>query len=368
MNSNFSRIGQGLSTGIQNITKGSKKFDERSDSIRYGVSLGLTFIDTAENYGDGLSEELIGHAVKTIRSEVQIASKFSPENSDFKSLIKSAENSLRRLRTDYLDLYQIHWPNTKVQIEETLSALLKLKSDGKIKNIGVGNFSKKQLENLVNLAGEGQVFSNQVEYNIYDRYIESEILPYCIQKQIKVIAYSPLDKGRVLPAGKDYETLSIIANKYDLTIEQLALSWVIKSPNVIAIPGTASKIHLQENSKCLTTKILESDLQEISKFNNEPTLVFPREINVSEFGEENRNVYKTLVQAEQNLLNFCPSPVDLSLEIVQDPVIKPVRLLISKSSDNSIKFDLIEGRIRYWAWVIAFGYDKPIPAYIRNSK
>jgi diketogulonate reductase-like aldo/keto reductase len=368
MDHGFSRIGQGLSTGIRNISKGSKEFYERSELIQYAISIGLTFIDTAENYGDGLSEELIGHAVKMKRSEVKVASKFSPENSEFKSVIKSAENSLRRLGIDSLDLYQIHWPNTNVPIEKTLSALLKLKSDGKIDKIGVCNFSKKQLQNIISLAGKGQIFSNQVEYNIYDRYIESEILPYCIEQQIKVIAYSPLDKGRVLPAGGDFETLSIIAAKYGLTIEQLALSWVIRNPNVIAIPGTTSKVHMQENSQCLITEIAQNDLQEISKFNTDPILVFPHEINVSEFGEENRSAYKTLDQAKHNSLNLCPSPVELSSEIVQDPAIKPVRLLNSRSSDNSIKFDLIEGRIRYWAWVIAFGYDQPIPAYIRNSK
>ncbi len=368
MNNNFSRIGQGLSTGIQSIIKGSKEFYNRCDSIQYGASLGLTFIDTAENYGDGLSEELICYAVRSIRSEVQIASKFSPENSDFKSVVKSAENSLRRLSTEYLDLYQIHWPNPKVQIEETLSALLKLKSEGKIKNIGVCNFSEKQLRSLLDLTGKGVVFSNQIEYNIYDRYVEKKILPFCRKEQIKIIAYSPLDKGRVLPAGDDLDLLSVIASRYNLSTEQLALSWVIRNSHIIAIPGTTSKIHLQENAECLTVKLKESDLQKISKFNAEPTLVFPYEINVSEFGEENRSAYKTLEEAKQNYLNLCPSPIDLSFEIIKDPDVKPVRLLNSKQSKNSIKFDLIEGRIRYWAWVIAFGYDKPIPAYIRDSK
>jgi diketogulonate reductase-like aldo/keto reductase len=368
MHSIFSRIGQGLSTSIHNITKGSREFYERSDSIQYGVSLGLTLIDTAEIYGAGISEELVGHAVRNIRGEVQIASKFSPENSEYKSVIRSAENSLRRLKVDYLDLYQIHWPNSSIRIEETLSALFKLKSDGKILNIGVCNFSKKQIHNLVSIVGKGHIFSNQVEYNIYDRYIESEILPYCSEQKIKVIAYSPLDKGRVLPAGKEYEKLANIAAKYDLTIEQLALSWVVKNPNIIAIPGTTSKAHLKQNSQCLTTKLIESDLQEISSFYTEPIMVYPSEINVSESGEENRSVYKTLDQAKMNLLNLCPSPVDLSHEIIQDPIIKPVRLINSIISENSIKFELIEGRVRYWAWVIAFGYDKPIPAYVRNSK
>lgn len=364
----MSIIGQGVSTGIQFVGIGSREFYERSDCIEFGVSLGLTFIDTAENYGNGISEELIGFAVRNVRETVQIASKFSPENSSFKSVIKSAENTLRRLKTDYLDLYQFHWPNYNVDMSETLSALFKLKSEGKIKEIGVSNFSKKQLQNLIKIAGERQIFSNQVEYNIFDRFIEDQILPYCIEKKLKIIAYSPLDKGRVLPAGPEFDSLKIIANKYNITTQQLALCWVINNSNLIAIPSTTSKAHLKENADCMNITIEQNDLVTISNFNCQPQFILPSIINVSESGENNKSVYKTLEQAKLNRQNFCPSPVTLSKEIIQDDIIKPVRLVRSVQSDGQVKYDLIEGRVRYWAWVLAFGYDRPIPAYIRNSK
>jgi myo-inositol catabolism protein IolS len=359
-------VGQGVSSNLEKFSNNPKEFNNKVDLIRYGVSIGLTFIDTAESYGNGVSEEIIGIATKNIRNKVKIASKFSPENSRYQSVIDSAEKSLRRLGTDYIDLYQIHWPNPKVELAETMTALMELKTCGKIQNIGVCNFSTTQLSQAIKIVGEGEIVSNQVEYNIFDRFIERDILPYCESKKIKIIAYSPLDKGRIPSDKIQIEKLRLISQVYDLTIHQLILNWLLSNPNVIAIPASNSKINLKANADSLKKTVSKDHLDVISSFRAEEQMIKPCMINVSEFGEDNRKVYKTLLEAQENKLNLCPSPEELAEEIKLDSNIKPVRLIPSVKDDPGFDFDLVEGRVRYWAWVMAFGFYEPIPAYVRR--
>jgi diketogulonate reductase-like aldo/keto reductase len=329
----------------------------------------LTLLDTAENYGNGASETLVGLAIRDIREKVQIASKFSPENSEYGSVIKSAENSLKRLKTDYIDLYQVHWPNPTIPMSETFSALNKLKEQEKIRAIGVCNFSKSELEHAIKITGDGVIVSNQVEYNLLDRYIELEILPFCIKNKIKVLAYSPLDKGRIFPNEKSKIILSRLSNKLNKTPSQILLSWITKGNHCIAIPKSGSISHLEINSGSLSLDLTKSDQDLISENCRVPIdLITPNKINVSEFGEESRKVYRTLQEAEKNHLVLCPSPTQLAMQLRNGENIKPVRIIRAQSSTTNCTFDLIEGRLRYWAWVIAFGENRPIPCYVRETQ
>lgn len=363
-----SRIGQGLSLVNENLRIESVDFRERIDIINYGISNGLTFLDTAQNYADGLSEILIGEATKGNRADVQIATKFSPENSSRKAIVKSLEDSLRNLKTDYVDLYQIHWPNPRVPLDETLGALKGLKDSGKILTIGVCNFSPNQLSDAIRSIGRGEIVSNQVEYNLYDRYIEQTINPFCEKSSVKIIAYSPLDKGRTVPDDVSRARLTTIAQKYDVTEEQISLAWLLTNLNVVAIPGSKSKVHLKQNSESMNIELDDSDIVELNAMRFEIKMIVPSSINVSEAGEENRKVYTSLSGAIENHLNLCPSPEDLAQDLLKNPDIKPVRLVPSNKFEDCENFDLIEGRLRYWAWVIAFGFERPIPAYVRSSK
>lgn len=341
---------------------------QRIESIQFGVERGLTLIDTAENYSDGASEILVGLAIQGIREKVQIASKFSPENSSFRAVMKSAENSLRRLKTDYLDLYQVHWPNPVIPMSETFSALIKLKEQGKIRAIGVCNFSKSQLETAIMIVGEDSIVSNQVEYNLLDRHIESEILPFCIKKKVKVLAYSPLDKGRIFPNKQSEILLTKLSKLLNKTPSQILLSWITRNGQCVAIAKSSDKSHLEINAGSLSFDLSEHDYNLISKNCRMPiNLIAPKEINVSEFGEENRKVYKNIQEAKLNHLELCPSPIQLANQIVNEENIKPVRIIKSKTPNTICKYDLIEGRLRYWAWVIANGENRPIPCYIRES-
>lgn len=333
-------------------------------SLKLGIDLGMTFVDTAEGYGAGHSEELVGQAVRGIRDKVFIATKVSPENLSFDSVIKAAEGSLKRLNTDYIDLYQIHWPNPSMPISGTMKAMERLIHDGKIRHIGVSNFSIREVKEASDALAPHEIDSIQVEYNLFDRSIEEHILSYCEQKNIMTIAYSPLDQGRV---GQTKE-LQSIADKYNKTIAQITLNWLISHPTVIAIPKASGEKHVRENAGATDFQLSEEDFKRINHLLESKYVFVPVDrIKVSAEGEGNRKVYQTVEDAVTNPLGFVPSPSDLAQSLKHGDFLKPVRLIPTRDTSGKYDYDLIEGRIRYWAWVIAHSGKSPIPAYIRNK-
>jgi diketogulonate reductase-like aldo/keto reductase len=346
----FSPIGQGV---------GEYAWDEsRAYTIRRGVDLGLNFIDTAEIYDGGRAERVVGKAVDGIRDSVIIATKFSPQNSSYSSVISSAEDSLRRLNTDYIDLYQVHWPNPQYEADEYLSAMSKLHKDGKIRHCGLGNtslsdlvYAKRYMEDIL--------VSVQLEYNLFDRSTEQNIIPFCSLNGILLIAYSPLDHGLILDGENRRKKLDDIAFKYNATVSQIALRWLIEKDCVVVIPKASRRDHLRENAASQDINLFDEDIAEIDILSRR-TLHFvePDKISVA----SGCNVYTSLEEARDNELGFCPSPTCLAESIKKDSHVKPVRLL----RDSTGKYSLVEGRIRYWAWVIAMS-NKPIPAYFREE-
>ena len=256
-------IGQGT-MGIGGFF--SKDTSNDSESIRCietGIDLGMNFIDTAEVYGAGHSEKLVGKAVHGKRESVVIATKFSPENSRYDQVIKSAEASLRRLNTDWIDLYQFHWPNPAVTFFETMDALAILKEQGKIRSIGVSNFSYSQFQD-VKRCGE-EVVSNQVEYNLFDRGIETGMLQYFAENGETIIAYSPLDQGNISQGGEKDTVLKKTAEKYGKKPSQIVLNWLINHQNVIAIPKSTNPDHISLNAEAADFKLVSSDIEELNR-------------------------------------------------------------------------------------------------------
>ena len=190
----------------------------------------------------------MARAVEGVRNKVFIATKVSPENLSYDDVIRSAERSLHRLKTDYIDLYQIHWPNPKIPVSETMHAMEQLVTEGKIRFIGVSNFSLKELKEEEKYLPKHPIVSTQTEYNLFDRTIENDILPYCEQKGILTIAYSPLDQGRIASGDDKIKRLKVIADKYNKTIAQIALNWLIAHPTVITIPKATNPNHIKENA------------------------------------------------------------------------------------------------------------------------
>jgi len=236
-------------TGVQvpEIGLGAWQYKGGAEPLRKGVALGANLVDTAEAYG---TEDVVGAAVKGIREQVFIATKVSPSHFRREALLKSADMSLERLGVDVIDLYQLHWPSQSIPIEETMGAMDELVDMGKIRYIGVSNFSVAQFRSA-QAATKYKIVSIQVKYSLADRGIEGELIPFCREQNVTVIAYSPLARD---PAGLDARlsgALSKIAADTGRTIAQIALNWCISRDHVIAIPKSDSVERTEEN--CLAS-------------------------------------------------------------------------------------------------------------------
>jgi diketogulonate reductase-like aldo/keto reductase len=240
------------------------KDKEAIELIRYAIEIGLNFIDTAEMYGSGHTEELIGEAIMGLREKVFIATKVSPSHFSYEEVIKACERSLKRLKTTYIDLYQLHWPNPSIPIKETMKAMEYLVDKGKIRYIGVSNFSVEETKEAMEALSKYEIVSNQVEYSILERSIEKDLIPYCEREKISIIAYSPLARGAIF-RGNAAEVLSRIAKKHNSTISQIALAWLIRNPIVVAIPKTSKKERAKEFLGAYEINLDEGDLRLINE-------------------------------------------------------------------------------------------------------
>ena len=215
------------------------------EPLRRGIALGACLIDTAESYG---TEEIVGEAVKGVRQSVFLATKVLPRHFRHQDLLLAADRSLQRLRTDYIDLYQLHWPNYIVPIEETMAAMERLVQLGKIRFIGVSNFSFSELRKAQAALSKNRIVSNQVRYSLVERSIERGVLPYCQQHQITVIAFSPLATGLYNIKRRDpRNVLGDVAAQVHKTEAQLALNWCLRHDSLIVIPKAACVDHVAED-------------------------------------------------------------------------------------------------------------------------
>jgi diketogulonate reductase-like aldo/keto reductase len=230
---------------LPEVGLGTWKYAAGPEPLRAGISEGATFIDTAELYG---SEETVGEAIRGIRQKVFLASKVSPHHFRRSDVQRAAEASLRRLGTDYLDLYQLHWPNMIVPLEETMEAMEQLVQQGKIRFIGVSNFLPGEIRRAQAALLRNRIFSNQVRYSLIDRTIEGGLLDFCRQEHIAVIAYTPLGHGLDHIAQMDATgALGQVAAETGKTRAQVALNWCLAQPGVVVIPKASSKERVTEN-------------------------------------------------------------------------------------------------------------------------
>ena len=273
---------------------------ESIKAIQAAVEAGITTIDTAEVYGTGHSEQIVAQALSQQRDRVEYASKVFANHLQYDLVIEACERSLTNLQTDYLDLYQIHWPagsfNTDaVPISETMKALNKLKEDGKIRAIGVSNFNREQ---LAEAAQYGRIDSLQPPYSLFWRKIERDAIPYCIEHNISVLAYSSLAQGlltckfapghqfddddhrsaNVLFQGENFQRatealkqLRPISQRYNCSLAQLAIAWLIAQPQAQAIAGARTAEQAQNNANAAELNLSPADLQEIDRIGRSVT-------------------------------------------------------------------------------------------------
>lgn len=234
--------------------------EEQIRAIHRGLDLGINLIDTAEIYGGGRSEQLIGEAIKDKHDSVFLATKVSAEHLGREAIVDACDASLKRLGVRFIDLYQIHWPNPRIPIRETMAGMEKLIRDGKVRYVGVSNFDARQVDDARMALTKSDLVSNQVEYSIANRFIESELLPFCRDERITVIAYSPLARGDI-PRLQIPKTLS---DKYRLTTAQFMLSWVTRHEGVVAIPKAAQTKHMEENALSISTRLTQEEYDSVS--------------------------------------------------------------------------------------------------------
>jgi len=227
-------------------------------ALEFGLDVGLTLIDTAEMYADGAAEELVGEAIAGRRDEVFLVSKVLPTNASHAGTIAACEGSLRRLGTDRIDLYLLHWRGS-TPLEETVEAFHELVEAGKIRYWGVSNFDVPDMEELFGVSHGPHVQSDQVLYNLSRRGIEVDLLPWCRARGIPVMAYSPIEQGRLL---RD-TALNSVAERHGATPAQIALAWVLRLDGVNAIPKAGTPAHVKENRAALDLRLTGEDLAEL---------------------------------------------------------------------------------------------------------
>ncbi|HEY0693031.1 MAG TPA: aldo/keto reductase [Kribbella sp.] len=227
-------------------------------SLRRGLRLGLSLVDTAELYADGGAEKLVGEAIAGRRNEVFLVSKVLPSNATRDGTVAACERSLRRLGTDWLDLYLLHWRG-RVPLTETVAAFEDLVAAGKIRHWGVSNFDPRDMAELATVSGGDNVATDQVLYNLASRGIEWDLLPECQKRQIPVMAYSPLGHGRLLQE----RILIDIAIQYDVRPAQVALAWVLRQDGVSAIPRASTPAHVEQNRAALELQLSKETLEEL---------------------------------------------------------------------------------------------------------
>lgn len=244
---------------ISEIGQGTWQYRGGVEPLRIGISLGATHVDTAEMYG---TEETVGEAIAKDREKVFLATKVSPSHIHHDDLIKAAEGSLRRLDTKFLDLYMIHWPNPRIPIKESMSAMEELVKKGKIKHIGVSNFSVRELKDAQHALTSEKIVANQVEYNLRNREIEKDLIPYCKKEKITVVAYSPLDRGNL---RDEHGVLERLAQKYNKTPAQVILNFLTREENVVAIPKANNSEHVRENCGASGWRLSNEDIRELDE-------------------------------------------------------------------------------------------------------
>jgi diketogulonate reductase-like aldo/keto reductase len=247
-----------LGQGTWRIGDDPARRREEIDCLRRGIDLGLTLIDTAEMYGEGLSEALVGEAIEGRRDEVFIVSKVYPHNASRRAMHVSCDNSLKRLRVDAIDLYLLHWPGD-VPLAETVEAFEALRRAGKIRHWGVSNLDLALMSELHGVPGGGAVQTDQVLYNLGRRGIEWDLLPWLRERRIPVMAYSPLEEGRLVRR----RGLADFAKRHGMTPAQAAIAWLLARDGVIAIPKTGSRKRLEENALALEHPLTTAQLQEL---------------------------------------------------------------------------------------------------------
>jgi diketogulonate reductase-like aldo/keto reductase len=251
-----------LGQGCWHLGQGRHPQAVEDEAIRAGIALGMTLIDTSGNYGNGRSEQFLSHVISGQRDKIFLVTKVEADEVSGEGIARACKASLGRLGTDYIDLYLLHSPVPSKQFAGVVAAFEQLRGAGKIRAWGVSNFDKGQMEDLLRVPDGNRCATNQVAYSLRNRRIERDLLPWCKEHNIPVMAYSPLGGDNNLVTGD--HTLAQIGAAHDCSAAAVALAWVIRGGNVIAIPESGSPAHTKQNAAALSTTLTPQDLQALN--------------------------------------------------------------------------------------------------------
>ena len=246
--------------GTWHMGESRSRLAEEAAALKLGIELGITLIDTAEMYGNGVAEEIVAQAMGGNRDKLFIVSKVLPYNASQRGAIEACERSLKRLKTDRIDLYLLHWRGSH-PFAETLAAFDRLQRDGKIRHHGVSNFDRGDMEEWARLDAGKAVVSNQILYNLTRRGPEWDVIPWCRERNISIMAYSPIEQGRML----GHKALAQIGARHGATPAQVALAWLLRQDGMIVIPKASRQEHVRENLGALDLKLTDADLADLDR-------------------------------------------------------------------------------------------------------
>ncbi len=246
--------------GTWHMGENRRRAEAEAAALRLGIELGVKLIDTAEMYGNGVAEQIVARAMAGRRDELFIVSKVLPYNASRRGVVEACERSLKRLNTDHIDLYLLHWRGS-VPFAETLSGFDRLQRDGKIRHHGVSNFGLDDIKEWVALDGGEAVATNQILYNLTRRGPEWDLIPWCRERNIPIMAYSPIEQGRML----GHRALAEVAAKHRATPAQVALAWLLRQEGMIVIPKATEAAHVRENRLALDLALDETDLATLDR-------------------------------------------------------------------------------------------------------
>jgi diketogulonate reductase-like aldo/keto reductase len=249
-----------LGQGTWHMGENRRHAAEEEAALRLGIELGMRLIDTAEMYGSGGAEEVIAQAARGVRDSLFIVSKVFPHNASRSGIVAACERSLKRLATDRIDLYLLHWRGS-IPLAETLEGFLRLQADGKIRYYGVSNFDRADMAEWAALKDGDSVAADQVLYNLSRRGPEWDLLPWCREHRVAVMAYTPLGQGHVL----GNRSLGGVARRRGATAAQIALAWLLRQESMIVIPKASRSEHVRENRRALDITLTEEDLAELDR-------------------------------------------------------------------------------------------------------
>lgn len=255
----------GVSTPVLGQGTWHMEGDDRRSAIaalRAGIDLEMTHIDTAELYGSGRVEELVAEAIAGRRDELYLVSKVMPSNASRAGTVRSCEQSLKRLRTDHLDCYLLHWPGNH-PLEETIAGFERLREAGKIRAWGVSNFDAQELQEALDIAGPGKLACNQVLYHLQQRDIEHEVIPWCEAHEVAVVGYTPFGRSKFPPSGAAGKALEQVVKRHGATARQVALAFLTRSPSLFGIPKASKAEHVRDNAGADKVALGADDMAEL---------------------------------------------------------------------------------------------------------